>query len=1426
MSESNYGATAAAAATKSSNGAGAGGDKRDNDETTSLLGGGGNADDSTFGITFWTEQNASLLSRLLFGWMAPMMRLGNAKGKLDPEDISLIPLPDDCRCEYLNEVFSKTWQEELDRSASDSKKMDKKQKSVSSSASSEPSLIRALFKAFGTDYVVGGFFLKLIHDSCIFVGPQVLNQMIKFLGDEEAPISRGLWLTAAVTMSQLMMSFCLRHYFFKCYKFGLMIRTAVVVAVYQKALVLCAGERHTRSLGEMQNLMSIDAQRLQELTTYLHAVWYSFFQITLALFFLWRQLGASSLAGVAVIIMMMPVTKSVAQWMGGLQRKLMTSKDNRVEVNSEVMSSMKVVKLQAWEEPFIDRIMRLREEELHRLLNYIVAQALSFMLWSAVPLAVALATFAAYVVSGNDLDVATALTSLALFDILRFPLFMLPQIINRMVEAGVSLGRVRSFLLGEDHQPIGPGDLTKTGVKMTNLSAAYESLKPTSSDKYQSDPLIRELEEKKWELTLLQSQLDEAESRIKELMTSRNDPKKPRDGNLDYDDENVLQCSSTSMLCLKRVDFECQPGQLVAVVGGVGCGKSSLLNGVLGELRYLSGSNSVKADLLAFFSQNPFILNATVRDNILFGHVNEPVDEARYQRALQSCALTRDLEILPAGDMTEIGEKGITLSGGQKARVALARAVYHQADISLIDDALSAVDAHVAKHIFDEAIVKELLAGRDGQRSVMLATNALQHLSHPRVDKIVVMQGGRIIEQGTYKELSLDKTSEFSRFLTVIEETGVSAEHQHDDNDDGGFGENLSGKSSGGSSPKASPAKEGGSQESPKKKDNKLMTTEERSIGHVTADVYLYWASKAGGGAWVPLTIIFVYGLVELIAVASKWWLTYWGQNGSASNQVFFLSIYAIINLVNVIAIFLRIIFLMVLGLRASKNIFRNLLEVVMYAPMSFFDTTPIGRVVNRFSQDMYTIDSQLMTALRSYLTTIMNVASTIVVISTVTPVFLICLVPIIMFYGSQQAFFTRTYRELKRLDSVNRSPIFALLGETVDGAPSIRAYNAGPTLRKRMEQMVDLQQNAYYLLCVAQCWLAIRLELVGTLFICLACLLAVGEHWLKGADEHFAGLAGLSITYALSVTQSLNWSVRMASDLEAAMVAVERVREYTQIQDEAPRETEKDNLVKEWPSDGEIVFNNACLRYRPGLPLVLKSLNLVIPVRSKVGVVGRTGAGKSTLMVALMRIVELDSGTITIDGEDIGSHGLSKLRKGIAVIPQDPVLFSGDIRSNLDPFDDFSDADLIDVLTRVGLFTTMDPSSSGISLSSLGLAQINSLIDVVKENGSNFSVGQRQLMVIARALLVGSPIVIMDEATASVDAVTDAQIQKVMRSEFANATTITVAHRINTIMDSTHVLTMDNGQAAEFDTPQNLLKKGGLFRELVRASATSSSSS
>jgi ATP-binding cassette subfamily C (CFTR/MRP) protein 1 len=609
-----------------------------------------------------------------------------------------------------------------------------------------------------------------------------------------------------------------------------------------------------------------------------------------------------------------------------------------------------------------------------------------------------------------------------------------------------------------------------------------------------------------------------------------------------------------------------------------------------------------------------------------------------------------------------------------------------------------------------------------------------------------------------------------------------------------------------------------------------LMTSElgEREKGQVTSEVYLTWA-KAAGGTLVGIVVILAYIVDQGIGVASKWWLTYWSRNGGGSPSAAreFLLVYAIINLTSIVSMFGRVVFLMFSGLRASRKLFTELLEVVLQAPMSFFDTTPAGRIINRFSKDIFTIDEKLVATMRSYFATLFNVFGVIIVISYVSPYFIICLVPLLAFYLQQQKFFTKTYRELKRLDSVNRSPLYALLGETLDGVSTIRAYNAEPTLVSRIISMLDEQQNAYFLTCTAQCWLAVRLELVGSLIICSACLLAVYQHLSIGGNETFAGLAGLSISFALSVTQSLNWTVRMSSDLEAHMVSVERVRQYCQLPTEARHHLPSDkSLLYSWPSDGKIVFSSAKLRYRPGLPLVLKGLDIEIPPMSKIGVVGRTGAGKSTLMVSLFRIVELSSGTISIDGIDISKVGLNLLRSKIAVIPQDPVLFSGSIRSNLDPFHEYGDERLFEVLERVGLTTngTIQKSQSSnslrsdVSLSASTPNAVKSLSDEVLEGGFNYSVGQRQLLVIARSLLRGAKIVIMDEATASVDADTDARIQRVMRTEFKDSTCITVAHRINTILDSDYILVMDDGQAAEFDKPDVLLKKGGLFKDLVDA--------
>ncbi len=876
--------------------------------------------------------------------------------------------------------------------------------------------------------------------------------------------------------------------------------------------------------------------------------------------------------------------------------------------------ALQIIKIQAWEENFRTKLSNLRNIEMLKLRQYFITSAMSVSMYSSTPLLVSLATFGAYTMIGqHHLDVAQALTALALFDILRFPLFMLPQIINRIIEASISFERVRKFLLAEEYQHVGEGALEQSGeIYINNGTFVYDSKKPMLLEEegnkekggirglmHQQARLMREAElNQQWEMALLKAQLIDAENTIAKLSDKGTTSSHSM---LMDENEEGGEFSPSSLLSLRRVTMHVKKGEFVAVVGGVGAGKSTLINSILGEGRPLTGTELAVKGTLGTFVQSPFILNDTVRNNILFGHApiskngskgsgGEPIDEERYKLAVEVSSLTHDFSLLPHGDQTEIGEKGITLSGGQKARVALARTVYHDADVYLLDDPLAAVDAHVGKDLFNRCIVDEMLLGKSkGKKSVernatvILVTNALQYLSHEMVDKIICLGDGRVQEVGTFAELSSDPNSRFSAFLKVLSETSISAmDTSGNDVDFNAEDDNMSANLDLGGEPEVSkviaPAPT-----SPKRKMSvqsvddsagegnidenagALMTDEfkEREKGAVDRQVYISW-SKAAGGLSVGLIILSMFAVVESLQVLSKWWLTHWSQSGGA-NIVFFLGMYAVINFrcvrcnpssfylsvrcpmdtnifmsffSAIFATFVRLLLFNFSGLRASKVMFDELLNTILHAPMAFFDTTPIGRIMNRFSKDMYTVDEQLVVSGRSYFQTMAAVLSTIVVVTSVTPKFIFGLIPLLFFYMHQQNFFTMTYRELKRLDSVSRSPIYALLSETLDGVLTIRAFGAEENLNKRMINMVNVQQTAYRLTFAAQCWLSVRLEFCGTMIVFVACFVSIIQHGARGGDEIFAGLAGLSISFALSITQSLNWTVRMASDLEANMVA------------------------------------------------------------------------------------------------------------------------------------------------------------------------------------------------------------------------------------------------------------------------------------------------
>ena len=856
------------------------------------------------------------------------------------------------------------------------------------------------------------------------------------------------------------------------------------------------------------------------------------------------------------------------------------------------------------------------------------------------------------------------------------------------------------------------------------------------------------------------------------------------------------------LLAVVRLSLRLKPGKIVALVGQVGAGKSSVFAGLLGDMRLVSGSVCMRGSV-AYVGQRPYIMNCTVKDNILFG---QPFDEAKYLWSLEVCALLPDMKVLPAGDMTEIGERGINLSGGQKARVALARAAYSNADIFLLDDPLSAVDAHVGQHLFEKCI----LALQGSGKCVLISTNALHFLR--AVTTVIVLKEGKVVQSGSYSEL-IEESGPFSDMMATFDEGRTSAAaltatpSSKENGAMNGHHEDGSKHMNPKEIPKELKISNASANSGSSATNGSLMTVEDRETGSVDIKAYTSLI-RATGGYLVVIGIVILFASCEAIALMSSWWLTQWSQYGTAKNVWFYYGCYCALNISVLMALFIRELRCRICLWLAGKTLFKDLLRSVMYSPLAFFDTTPLGRITNRLSKDVYTVDEQLPQTIRWYFGSMLKVLSTLLYACVVTPMFILGLFPIVMFYYTAQMFYVRTSRELSRLESSSRSPIYALFSETLDGLATIRAFRSESLFVSRISSLLDANQKAFFLNFSANCWLAVRLEMAGTLIVTFTALFAVlGRDSSAQSDESdarrqaFSGLAGLAISLALSVTQSLNWSVRMASDLESQMVAVERISSYINMTQEAPHHVNgdpKDALV--WPHEGAINFDNVSLRYRPDTPRVLDGVSFQVKPKERVGIVGRTGAGKSSLVVALLRLVELDGGCIFIDGRSISELGLNVLRSAIAVIPQDPVLFSGTLRFNVDPFHVHSDVEVWDGLRRVQLGDSFD-----------------SLDAMIGEGASNLSVGQRQLICIARALLSKSKIIVMDEATAAVDVETDAIIQRAIRIEFCDSTCLTVAHRLNTIMDSDRVLVMDKGAVAEFDAPFELLKKeGGLFAGLV----------
>uniref|UniRef100_A0A8C3KLA4 Canalicular multispecific organic anion transporter 1 n=1 Tax=Calidris pygmaea TaxID=425635 RepID=A0A8C3KLA4_9CHAR len=1186
-------------------------------------------------------------------------------------------------------------------------------------------LVKTLCKTFWQNLLMSVAF-KLVHDGLVFVSPQLLKLLIAFVSDEESFVWQGYLYAILLFLTALIQSLCLQQYFSLCFQLGTNVRASLIAAIYKKALTMSSTTRKESTVGETVNLMSADAQRFMDMTNFVHQLWSSPLQIILSIVFLWGELGPSVLAGIAVMVLLIPINGFLV----AKAKTIQVSGGWKILPGEHPLTLVipQILKLFAWEPSFEKRVNEIRARELKNLVNFSYLQSISIFVFTCAPFLVSLASFAVYVLvdENNILDAQKAFTAISLFNVLRFPMAMLPLVLSSLVQTNVSTARLERYLGGEDmdtsaihHNPI-----AGSAVRFSEATFA-------------------------WDITL-----------------------------------------------------DIVPGSLVAVVGAVGSGKSSLVSAMLGEMENVKGHINIQGSL-AYVPQQAWIQNATLKDNILFG---SELDEARYQQVIKACALLPDLALLPAGDQTEIGEKGINLSGGQKQRVSLARAVYSNADIYILDDPLSAVDAHVGKYLFEHVLgPKGLLQNK----TRILVTHSISFL--PQVDNIVVLVAGAVSEHGSYSTLLANRGA-FAQFLNTY----------------GSQEENASEKNT----PEQGDEDEPCVEEGPEDVVTMTLKREARlSLGsqlpplapappsEVGVWELLWWVSYRQGvkfsmylrylravGLWYSFWVAMGYVAQYVAFVGTNLWLSAWtddaqhylNQTYPVEQRDLRIGVFGALGVSQALFLLFATILSAQGAVRASRVMHQQLLSNILRVPMSFFDTTPTGRIVNRFAKDIFTIDETIPMSFRSWLSCFMAIISTLLMICLATPFFALVIIPLSIFYYFVLRFYVSTSRQLRRLDSVTRSPIYSHFGETVSGLSVIRAYGHQERFLQQNENTMDINQKTVYSWIISNRWLAIRLEFVGSLVVFFSALLAVIS---KGTLE--GGIVGLSVSSALNVTQTLNWLVRTSSELETNIVAVERVYEYTKVKNEAPWVTEK-RPPRGWPSKGEIQFVDYKVRYRPELELVLQGITCNIGSTEKVGVVGRTGAGKSSLTNCLFRVLEAAGGSIFIDEVDIATIGLHDLRQNLTIIPQDPVLFTGTLRMNLDPFDQYTDEEVWKALELAHLKTYVQTLPEG-------------LLHLVSEGGENLSVGQRQLVCLARALLRKAKILILDEATAAVDLETDHLIQTTIRSEFADCTVLTIAHRLHTIMDSNRVLVLQAGRIVEYDSPEELLQKQGVFSSMAK---------
>ncbi|XP_011494146.1 PREDICTED: multidrug resistance-associated protein 4-like [Ceratosolen solmsi marchali] len=1368
------------------------------------------------------RESANSISVLVWWWTLSLFKKGYRK-ILGPDDL-YDPIRSD-KSNVLGDRLETQWKAELQKARKGKR---------------YPSLLKTILRTFIFECFILGC-VQILNEFVLRLGtPILLGALLQYFKPEPTTTYEAALIYAGgISIATAINVITINQHIFGAFHLGGRVRIAVCSVVYRKALSLSNSALGDTAPGKIVNLVANDVNRFDLVFVFLHHMWSAPLSALVIAYFLYHAAGYAGIIGIIAVFIVVPIQAYTGKLSSKFRLQTAIKTDERVRLMDEIISGVQVIKMYAWEKPFCALIELARRLELKGVTksSYIRGIYMTFNIFTT---RMALyCTLVAMLLSGDRLSADTVFVFSAYFAILAHTMSgMFVRGVAEIAECMVAVNRLQTFLTYEEFESgnVTSDFLLSTSNGTINSDSRYSSIKASKQDLPYIDEDVNHDEgssDKRRQSYVLASELLKRNSEDTDSKNSNNtNHDEVRDELYSVKLKHVTakwDLHSSETTTLDNINVKIERGKMYIVIGMVGSGKTSLLSTILGELHLLQGAVRVKGGI-SYASQDAWVFGASVRQNIVFG---QEFDRQRYQKVVKVCALLKDFKQFPQGDQTIVGERGSSLSGGQRARINLARAVYRQADIYLLDDPLSAVDTHVGKHLFEECLQRYL-----NTKTRILATHQLQYIKN--ADSIILMEQGKIRQYSDYREL-LDKHPEYSSLIAEERRGETSNESSIDVSH---IRRQFSSSSTRSRTPDASVIDSDAEDE----EDDAAQLAdfiEGTSRGTVKGSIILNYF-RAGLSFLFASVLIFLFLLTQFMANFNDYFIPvlvtaeesrafYADQRKhEANNSTFsinksmtiieeskilaveqYIYIYTLI----VVAVFVigitRSFAFYNVCMRCSQRLHDLVFGALIRASMRFFDTNPSGRILNRFSKDMGAIDELLPKAILDSAQIILMMFGSLIVVSIINPIFLVPIIFIAFIFYWIRKIYLKTSKNIKRLEGMTRSPVFTHLNATLNGLTTIRAYKAEKILKKEFDKFQDIHTSSWYMFIATSTAFGFSLDIFCFIFTTL-----VTFSFLLLKETFTGGQVGLAITQVMAMTGMIQWGIRQSVEVTNQMMSVERILEYTELVPESnlrdmgtmtkrkKRKQVQENMLIEtpddWPNQGHVEFKNVYMRYSEDDAPVLKGLTMSIRPSDKVGIVGRTGAGKSSLISALFRLAKVE-GVIEIDGINTGNIALEDLRKHISIIPQDPVLFSGTLRRNLDPFDEFADKVLWDVLEEVELKDAVMASGNG-------------LYNRVLDRGSNYSVGQRQMICLARAILRNNKILMLDEATANVDPQTDSLIQRTIRNKFAPCTVLTIAHRLNTIMDSDKVLVMDRGRLVEFDHPHILLQNEyGQFTSLVK---------